>query len=118
MVKVKINVLKAIMKANNVNQKELARAIGIDPAIISKLLSKKRINVGAKFISGFLKYSGMQFDDLFFLSREYELYKSNILPGIISETPQVEVSNPRKKKSSSQSKSTILTGNKEVHENK
>lgn len=117
MVKVKINVLKAIMKANNVNQKELAKAIGIDPAMISKLLSNKRINVGAKFISGLLKYTGMQFEDLFFLSREYELYNTNILVGNAPQMPQDESFTPRKGKSSSRQKSNVLAGNKKAHEN-
>ena len=67
MIKVKIKVLKTIMKANNLNQAKLAKVVGVDQGLISKIL-KNNIAVGGKFILGLLEYTNMKFKDLFILS--------------------------------------------------
>lgn len=66
MIKVKTEVLKAIMEENNLSQRQLAFAVGVDPAVISRVLNNKREGVGGKFIGGLLRFTGMKFDDLFY----------------------------------------------------
>ncbi|MDD3428241.1 MAG: helix-turn-helix transcriptional regulator [Sedimentibacter sp.] len=70
MVKVKVEVLKTIMETNNLNQKKLAQVIGVDPSFISRILRNQKNGVGGKFITGLMKYTGMEFDDLFFLDEK------------------------------------------------
>lgn len=118
MIRVRISVLKAIMEAKELTQTELANAIGVDQSLVSKILKNKITSVGNKFIEGLMNYTGMSFDDLFFLSKNYGLripYNFHANP---SDLPADVVSNPRKGKSSSRQKSSIPTGNKEAHENK
>lgn len=66
MIKVKTEVLKAIMKENGLSQRQLAIAIGVDPAVISRILNNKRKGVGSKFIGGLLRFTGMDFNELFY----------------------------------------------------
>ncbi|HOA84197.1 MAG TPA: helix-turn-helix transcriptional regulator [Thermodesulfovibrio thiophilus] len=67
MVKVKTEALKKFMEANGLNQTELARAAGVDVSYISIVLNGKVATVGIKFVTGILKYTGMKFDDFFFM---------------------------------------------------
>lgn len=108
MVKVKMKVLKTIMKANNLNQTELAKVIGVDQALISKIIKNKRVTVGGKFIAGLIRYTGMQFDDLFFLSTENAMTNSFNLPPIPSDLPQVESLDQETKNHIAKKKEAVL----------
>jgi predicted XRE-type DNA-binding protein len=49
------------MKINNVNQVQLAKGIGVDQAVISRILNGKQKTVSSKVVNGLLKYSGLNF---------------------------------------------------------
>jgi transcriptional regulator with XRE-family HTH domain len=102
MVRVKILKLKRIIKESGMNQSHFANAIGIDPGLISKVLNGRVIYVGNKFFSSILRYSRLNFDDLFYFSPGYYFTKKYIDKNVVSipsDLPADEVSNPRKGKS-------------------
>jgi predicted XRE-type DNA-binding protein len=61
MIYIKRGILKLIMKINNVNQVQLAKGIGVDQAVISRILNGKQKTVSSKVVNGLLKYSGLNF---------------------------------------------------------
>ena len=44
------NCSERVEEENNLSQRQLAFAIGVDPAVISRVLNNKREGVGGKFI--------------------------------------------------------------------
>jgi len=67
MIYIKRDVLKKIMEVNGLNQAQLAKSIGVDPAVITRIIKGDRETVGTKVICGLLKYTGLDFDDIFFI---------------------------------------------------
>ena len=67
MIYIKRDVLKKIMEVNGLKQAQLAKSIGVDPAVITRIIKGDRKTVGTKVVCGLLKYTGLDFDDIFFI---------------------------------------------------
>ena len=67
MIYIKIDIIKKIMEVNGLNQAQLAKSIGVDPAVITRIIKGDRKTVGTRVVSGLLKYTGLDFDDIFFI---------------------------------------------------
>ena len=61
--------LKQIYKSRNMNQKELARELGVSQAALSLIRSGK-FNIGPKLIEAFLSKTGYRFDELFYFDQK------------------------------------------------
>jgi len=67
MIYIKIDIIKKIMEVNRLNQAQLAKSIGVDPAVITRIIRGDRETVGTTVVCGLLKYTGLDFDDIFFI---------------------------------------------------
>lgn len=67
-ISVRVDILKLVMKVHGMNMSKFAKAVGIDLGLMSKVMSGKKTSVGAKFIAGLLAFTGMRFEDLFFIT--------------------------------------------------
>jgi transcriptional regulator with XRE-family HTH domain len=69
MIYIKLNKLRRIMKEKGLNQSKLSKLIGVDQAVISRIMNGRRISIGPKTICGILNNLHLKFDDIFFYDK-------------------------------------------------
>lgn len=112
MVYIKVNRLRRIMEEKGLNQAKLSKLIGVDQAVISRIMNGRSISVGPKTICGILNSLHVKFDDIFFYDKRdcstgNIKQKNKIVKIFVSNHPDLptnETSSPQKGKSSSRFK--------------
>lgn len=125
---IKVNRLRKIMGDKGYNQAKLSRTIGVDQAVISRIMNGRNISVGPKTISGILNGLNMKFDDIFFYdkldcstvkkhSRKYHATPSGSFPDEATmslESKPISQLNPKKNKSKKKNSPINKNSNKNI----
>jgi len=112
-IKVKPEQIKFIMKMKKLSLVQMAMELGVTRQTIHGIMSGKPVS--GKLIGRLIQYSGLDFSDIFFID-DITLASNKNFVSNPSDLPQDKSFTPRKGKSSSRQKSSVLRGNKEAHE--